>query len=137
VVLIALAALAALYVIRPRGGEPAPSAVSSPDAIQPAPAPAAAPPPAPAPPAAEIIALRRVWLRLVVDGARVVEREVEADTRIPVQSASQIVLRAGDAGAVRVSVAGKDQGPIGRAGQPATWSFAVKPVNGRTGEPVK
>jgi hypothetical protein len=40
---------------------------------------------------------------------------------------SQIVIRAGDAGAVRVSIAGKDQGAFGPAGQAATRTFTVKP----------
>jgi len=82
------------------------------------------------PPAAEIVTSRRVWLRVVVDGARVVEREVAEDTRIPVQAGSQLVLRAGDAGAVRVSIAGKDQGVLGGTAQVVTRTFDLsKPVN--------
>jgi hypothetical protein len=127
VALLALIALAAVYLTRSRDGEPSTATAQAPsEAAAPAPAPAAAPPPAiEKPPAAEIVALRRVWLRVVVDGARVVEREVEAETRIPIPAAAQIVVRAGDAGAVRVSIAGKDQGPLGTAGQPITRRFEV------------
>jgi cytoskeleton protein RodZ len=78
------------------------------------------------PPAAEVATSRRVWMRVTVDGQRVVEREVPEGTRIPL-TGSQIVIRAGDAGAVRVSIAGQDQGALGPAGQVATRTFSVKP----------
>jgi Domain of unknown function (DUF4115) len=105
-----------------------------PVAVAAPPAPAV---PAPAPPAAatsgtdipppgEVSTIRRVWIRVTVDGERVVEREVAEGTKIPLNG-SQIVIRAGDAGAVRVSIAGKDQGVFGPAGEPATRTFTVKP----------
>ena len=75
---------------------------------------------------AEVTTIRRVWMRVTVDGERVVEREVAEGTKIPLNG-SQIVIRAGDAGAVRVSIAGKDQGVFGPAGQAATRTFTVKP----------
>ena len=78
------------------------------------------------PPQAEVTTIRRVWMRVTVDGERVVEREVAEGTKIPLNG-SQIVIRAGDAGAVRVSIAGKDQGVFGPAGQVATRTFTVKP----------
>ena len=99
-------------------------------APQPAPQPAAAPtpPPAPAPPPrAEISTLRQVWIRVTVDGEKVVERELPPDTRIPLNPASQFVVRAGDAGAVRVAIGGKDQGPVGPDGRVATKAFSVPP----------
>jgi hypothetical protein len=45
---------------------------------------------------------------------------------MPLNATAQVVIRAGDAGAVRVAIGGKDQGPLGPAGQPATRTFAVK-----------
>ena len=123
--------LAAFLLLRGRSQEEAP-----PPAVVTAPPPAAAPAPAPpaaatsgteTPPSAEISTIRQVWLRVTVDGERVMEREVAEGTRIPLNAGSQIVIRAGDAGAVRVSIAGKDQGPLGPAGQPATRTFKVKP----------
>jgi hypothetical protein len=99
---------------------------------QPRPQPAAATPvasPAPAaaaaPPAAEVSTVRKVWVRVMVDGQKVIARELPADARIPLTPTSQIVVRAGDAGAVRVSIAGKDQGPVGRDGEVATRAFTV------------
>lgn len=98
-------------------------------APQPAPQPAAAPtPPAPAPPPrAEISTVRQVWIRVTVDGQKVVERELPPDTRIPLNPASQFVVRAGDAGAVRVTIGGKDQGPVGADGRVATKAFSIPP----------
>ena len=69
--------------------------------------------------------LRRVWVRITVDGQKVMEQELPADARIPLTPKSQVVVRAGDAGAVRVAIAGKDQGPVGRDGEVATKSFTV------------
>jgi hypothetical protein len=134
--LIGLAAVGVLAAfLWPRGGseeETVPTestaAPSAPAAPAPAPAaPAAATSGTQGPPAAaEVSTSRSVWMRVTVDGQRVVEREVPAGTRIPLKG-SQIVIRAGDAGAVRVSIAGKDQGEFGPAGQPATRTFSVKP----------
>ena len=87
-----------------------------------APAPAAVAPP---PPAAEVSTVRKVWVRVLVDGQKVIERELPADAHIPLTPTSQVVVRAGDAGAVRVSIAGKDQGPVGRDGEVATRAFTV------------
>ena len=103
----------------------APSAAAAP-AAAPATPPAATSGTQTTPPAAEIATSQRVWIRVTVDGQRVVEREVPEGTRIPL-TGSQIVIRAGDAGAVRVSIAGKDQGVFGPAGEPATRTFIVKP----------
>ena len=131
--------LATVFLVRREDTAPPDAAQSSPAVTVPPPAP----PPAntsaaqTAPPAAEISTSRRVWLRVTVDGERVVEREVDAGTKIPLTPTSQLIVRTGDAGAVHVSLAGKDQGPLGPAGQVVTRSFVVKPANGRTGEPVK
>ena len=77
-------------------------------------------------PAAELVTLRRVWVRVLVDGERAIERELEADARIPLRAKQLIVIRAGDAGAVRVSLAGEDQGVLGPDGVVATRTFVVK-----------
>ena len=128
---IAVVGLLAVFLwSRPRSQEDAapPVAVAAPPApAVPAPAPpAAATSGTEIPPPAEVTTIRRVWIRVTVDGERVVEREVAEGTKIPLNG-SQIVIRAGDAGAVRVSIAGKDQGVFGPAGQPATRTFTVKP----------
>ncbi len=100
---------------------PATVAVAAPRPELP-PASAAAAVPAPT---AEVSTVRKVWVRVTVDGQKVIERELPADARIPLTPTSQVVIRAGDAGAVRVAIAGKDQGPVGRDGEVATKSFTV------------
>jgi hypothetical protein len=134
--LIGIAVVGVLAVfLWSRGGSPeeaAPTeaAVAPSEPAASAPASATAPPatsaPQSPPPAAEISTSGRVWMRVTVDGQRVVEREVPEGTRIPLNG-SQIVIRAGDAGAVRMSIAGKDQGVFGPAGQAVTRTFTVKP----------
>ena len=76
--------------------------------------------------AAEVIAVRTVWVRVLVDGRKAVEQELPPGTRIALPSGSQIVVRAGDAGALRVVIGGKDQGPVGRAGVVATKSYTLE-----------
>jgi hypothetical protein len=91
-----------------------------------APAPAtASQPPAPVPPA-ELTTVRRVWVRVMVDGGRVLERELEGNVRIQLAPKRQVVIRAGDGGAVRLSIAGQDQGVLGQDGFPVTREFTLK-----------
>jgi cytoskeleton protein RodZ len=71
----------------------------------------------------EITTTRGVWVRVLSDGERVLERELPAEARVPVAATQTIVIRAGDAGAVRVSVAGGDPQPLGPGGQPITRTF--------------
>ena len=126
---------AAYFVLGRDGGEdgsavedaPAAAAPTAPPPGAPSPAPPAAAPPAAPPALAEVSTVRRAWVRITVDGQRLVERELPPDSRIPIQSGSRVVVRAGDAGAVRVAVRGQDQGPVGRDGQPATKTFALAP----------
>ena len=83
-----------------------------------APAPAAAVPAGP--PRAlniEFVTVRPVWARITVDGRRAMEREFKADQRFPFGADRAIVVRAGDAGAIRLIVNGKDLGVLGRDGQ--------------------
>jgi hypothetical protein len=110
---------------------------SAPDATPSAsPAPVTRPaPPAPEPPApaaaepssqgSELTTIRRVWVRVLVDGERVLERELPADTRVPLTARETIVIRTGDAGAVRLSLGGQDQGFLGPEGQVVTRTFRV------------
>jgi hypothetical protein len=102
------------------------AAVETP-AAPPQPAPQPAPVATPPPPRAEISTLRQVWVRVMVDGQKMIERELPPNTRIPLDPAAQFVVRAGDAGAVRVAIDGKDQGLIGADGQVATKAFSVPP----------
>jgi hypothetical protein len=88
----------------------------------------AAPAPSPARPEAlisELTTSRPVWVRVIADGARIVERELPANARIPLTAQKTIVIRAGNAGAVRVTLAGQDQGVFGPEGTAVTRTFTV------------
>lgn len=65
----------------------------------------------------ELTTLRPVWMRIIVDGVRRVEREVPANQTLTFGADRTIVLRVGDAGGVRLTVNGTDQGSLGGDGQ--------------------
>ena len=73
----------------------------------------------------DLTTVRRVWLRVAVDGRIALEREVAAGEQLPFGADRAIVVRAGDAGAVMVRVGGVDQGAIGADGQVVTRAFAA------------
>jgi hypothetical protein len=108
---------------------PAQPATSAP--ATPAPATRAEPPPTPTPqPVAssgppralniELVTLRPVWTRVIVDDQKVIERELPKDSRIPLGADRAIAIRAGDAGAIKLTIEGKDAGVLGRDGQIGT-----------------
>lgn len=78
----------------------------------------------------ELIAVRDVWVRATVDGARVVERELEAGARVPLRGRT-IVIRAGNAGAVRIVIDGQDRGTLGADGVVVTRTFTASTGPGR------
>jgi hypothetical protein len=111
----------------PSPGQESQARPASPPAEQaPSPPPAAAAA-EPASQGSELVTIRRVWIRVLVDGERVLEREVPADTRVPLRAQKTIVIRTGDAGAVRLSLVGEDQGFLGREGEVVTRTFTVPP----------
>jgi hypothetical protein len=120
----------AFFVWRGSSGDAGSTEPSAPQtaAAQPQPAPVVPTPVArpQAPPFAEVSTVRRAWVRVLVDGRKVIERELPADSHVPIEPGSQIVVRAGDAGAVRVAIGGKDQGVVGADGQVATKTFTAK-----------
>jgi hypothetical protein len=127
-------AVVAFFALRGNGDETAPTDQVAAEPAAAAPQPAARPAPAPVdlpPQRAEISTLRQVWIRVMVDGQKVIERELPPNTHIPLNPVSQFVVRAGDAGAVRVAIEGKDQGPVGADGQVATKAFSVPPKAGQ------
>jgi hypothetical protein len=67
--------------------------------------------------------LRRVWLRVSVDGRIAIEREVAAGEQLPFGADRTIVVRAGDAGAITVRVGEVDQGPMGKDGEVVSRTF--------------
>ena len=131
-VLAGLVILAAVWMW-PAGDDstPAPQTAQSAQVTPPVPQATAPAPPAPTTAVAvsdsELTTTRAVWIRVIADGVRVVNRELPADSRVPFKAEKTIEIRAGDAGAVRLSIGGRDQGPFGRDGQVATRSFTVPP----------
>lgn len=110
--------------------------VSTGPASTPPSAPASTPAPAPVSPtataapaenahaiAAELTTQRRVWVRVLVDGKRIIERELPPATRIPLQADREIVIRAGDAGALHMIVNGVDRGTLGKDSEIVTRTF--------------
>lgn len=79
----------------------------------------------------EIAAVRRVWIRATVDGARVLERELEANERVTLRPARTVVVRAGDAGAVRMVIDGRDRGLLGANGIAVTRTFTAGATTNR------
>lgn len=73
----------------------------------------------------QMVTLRPVWARVTVDDRKVMEREIPGGQTIPFGADRAISIRAGDAGAVRLIVDGKDLGPLGRDGHPATRTLAA------------
>jgi hypothetical protein len=111
----------------PSSPQPTPQAASpSTGAVSQSASPEAATPPPPATAVTELTTTRNVWVRVIVDGERVLEREVPAGSRIPLEPKETIVIRTGDAGAVQLMIAGQDQGTLGREGQVVTRTFSVK-----------
>lgn len=120
----------AVFAIRTwRAAPQQPAAAVAPSAAR-TPAQSGAPTAHPAAPAAAtprtaITAIRPVWVRVIADGTRVLQRELQAGESVPLGDVKTIVIRAGDAGAVRVSFPGHD-GPLGRDGEIVTRTLTVK-----------
>jgi hypothetical protein len=126
--------LLALLVWRPWSGPAAPPAAPSqtsaetPVSTTPNQSPAAAAASAPAPARAiniQLTTLRPVWTRVIVDDEKAIEKTLPADQKIPLGADRAIVIRAGDAGAIRITVDGRDIGPLGKDGFPATRTFTT------------
>lgn len=133
VVVVVVLALARAWRAAPSETSPAePEATAT---AEPAPA-ASAPVAAPEPPPpqsrleAELIASRRVWVRVIADGERTVERELPAGARVPLRAERSFVIRAGDAGAVRLKMKDREQ-VLGPDGQVITRTISAAAGSGR------
>jgi len=102
---------------------PLPASATQPGSATPA-APGTTAPPTPRAVALELTAARAVWMRIVVDGKNVLEREVAAGEVLTFGGNESVVVRAGDAGSVRVKQNGADLGPLGKEGFPTTRTFS-------------
>jgi hypothetical protein len=72
-----------------------------------------------------LITSRPVWTRVTVDDRKVIEREIAGSQTIPLGADRAITIRAGDAGAIKLIVDGKDVGVMGRDGQIASRTFSA------------
>ena len=71
-----------------------------------------------------LVASGQCWIRAVSDGARTIERMLRAGESVQLSGENQIVLRVGDAGAVRVSINGQPLAPLGARGEVITRRFS-------------
>lgn len=65
------------------------------------------------------------WVTATADGRRVLFELVRAGSERTVSAEREIVIRAGDAGALRASVNGRDPAPLGARGEVRTARFAA------------
>jgi RodZ C-terminal domain len=79
----------------------------------------------------ELKPVRAVWVRAFVDGRKLFERQLAAGERVPLTATRVIIVRAGDAGALRLSIDSRDAGPLGRDGIVVTRLFTAPPLDGR------
>lgn len=112
------------------GGAAATTPPARPAQPAPRPAPAGAQPASsPAGVAEHAVVLtttRRVWVRVMADGHRLFEREVAAGERVPIDATQAVVIRAGDAGAVRLTFADGRVEALGGEGQVVTKRFEIR-----------
>ena len=119
----------------------APAAAPAPEQQAPPPVPATSPtdpgdqPSRPArgplrPLEVQLVTVRPVWIRAVVDGRTLLADTVRADETITLSANTAVLVRIGDAGAVRLSVNGDDRGPAGRDGQVLTTRFDARSPSG-------
>jgi hypothetical protein len=75
----------------------------------------------------EIQTTREVWMRTAVVGEPPVERLVPAGRTLKFNPVQLLVLRAGDAGGVRVIVEGEDRGVLGADGRVVNRRYELSP----------
>ena len=80
-------------------------------------------------------AVRPVWVRADTDGRRELARTVRAGERVELHAAREVMLRAGDAGAVLASVNGGATAPLGADGTVITRRIAG-PAAASTAKPA-
>jgi uncharacterized protein DUF4115 len=71
-----------------------------------------------------LVASSQCWIRAVADGAKTIERILRAGETVELRGENQIVLRVGDAAAVRVTINGQAMAPLGARGEVITHRFS-------------
>jgi cytoskeletal protein RodZ len=75
----------------------------------------------------EVVATAPCWVSAIVDGERAVAREFQTGERMAFEFGRSVVLTAGDAAALAVTINGEEARPLGTAGQVVT--VRVTPAN--------
>lgn len=104
-----------------------PASADAPAALAPI-VPAATP--SASPPAADVLtvgfsARRPCWISATVDGQKKIERLVQSGERQTIEVHREMVLTAGDATAIAVTLNGADARPLGRSGEVVTVRFTL------------
>jgi hypothetical protein len=68
---------------------------------------------------------------VVVDGVKAVERELRAGEHVPLAAGRTAVIRAGDAGSLRLTIDGQDRGTLGPEGEVITRTIRTPPAADR------
>ncbi|MCC7416013.1 MAG: DUF4115 domain-containing protein [Acidobacteria bacterium] len=71
-----------------------------------------------------LLASRDCWLSMTADGADAVERLLQAGERTSIEVRRELVLKAGDAGALTLTLNGADARPLGGAGEVVTVTLS-------------
>jgi len=71
-----------------------------------------------------LVASGQCWIRALADGAKTIERILRAGETVELRGENQIVLRVGDAAAVRVTINGQAMAPLGARGEVITHRFS-------------
>jgi hypothetical protein len=71
----------------------------------------------------DIVTTREVWLRIVVDGVEETADTVPAGTTLTFRATRDLLVRAGDAGAVGFVLDGDPQGVLGPDGAVVTRTY--------------
>lgn len=132
---VAPAPAAEARVAETRPDEPPGTVAASPAARSVAPetaTPSAPPPDVPAPAAAAgdrltvgLSVKRPCWVSASVDGQRVIERLLQTGTQQTLEVKRELVLTAGDAGAIAITLNGADAKPLGKSGEVVTTRFTM------------
>jgi hypothetical protein len=77
-----------------------------------------------------VLATRECWVSVTADGSKVVERLFQAGERTSVEVRRELVLTAGDAAAITLTLNGVDARPLGGDGEVVT--ARLNPSNFRT-----
>lgn len=95
--------------------------------------PASLPPPAPRPAASEpadrlavvLSTTRPCWISVTVDGEKIIERILQPGEEQTFEARRDVVLTAGDAEALSMTLNGAEAKPLGRPGQVVTTQFSL------------